>query len=187
MTTKVRISALDDQISRAPQHRRVIDTQGFLRSDGLWEIEGSLIDTKAYVLPLADRQDADVGEYLHHMVFTLVVDNKMVIRAAQARTLAAPYQDCGDAAQVYEELEGIRIRSGWMDEVKQQIATVRRCTHLTEMLPILATAAFQTIWGYDIKHNPNSVIDRRSVIENSCHGYRPDGRAANIFWSTTDQ
>jgi hypothetical protein len=187
MTTDVRISAEDDQVTRAPQHRRVIDTQGFLRSDGLWEVEGTLIDTKAYVLPLADRPDAAIGEHLHHMVFTLVVDSNMVIQAAHARTLSAPYQDCGEAAEVYQELAGIRITSGWIGEVKRRVSTVRRCTHLTEMLPILATAAFQTMWGNDIKNNPNSVIDRRSIIENSCHGYRPGGRAANIFWSTADQ
>lgn len=187
MTMNVRISAQDDQVTREPQHRRVIDTQGFLRSDGLWEVEGTLIDTKAYVFPLADRPDAPVGEALHHMVFTLVVDSNMVIQTAHARTVAAPYQDCGQAAEVYQELAGIRIKSGWMEEVKRRVATVRRCTHLTEMLPVLATAAFQTMWGHDIKHNPNSVVDRRSIVENSCHGYRPDGRAAGIFWSTADQ
>ncbi len=187
MTTTIRITAQDDQVTREPQHRRVIDTRGFLRSDGLWEIEGTLIDTKAYVLPMEDRDDMAIGEHLHHMVFTLVVDSRMVIQVAHARTLSAPYQDCGEAAEVYQELAGVRIKSGWMDEVKQRLTTVRRCTHLTEMLPILATAVFQTIWGHDIKHNPNSVTDRRSIVENSCHGYRPDGRAAGIFWSTADQ
>ena len=34
--------------AREPLHRRQIDITGYIRDDGLWDIEGHLLDTKAY-------------------------------------------------------------------------------------------------------------------------------------------
>ena len=33
---------------REPMHRRQIDMRGYLRADGLFDIEGHLLDTKSY-------------------------------------------------------------------------------------------------------------------------------------------
>lgn len=172
-----------ESVTREPLHRRQVDVQGYLRSDGLWEVEGRLLDTKSYSMRLTDRGLVPVGEALHRMSLTLVVDDSLQITEVRSVIQDSPYADCPGASEAYQALVGLRIKSGWMDRVKRQMGRSAQCTHLTEMLPVLATAAIQTIRGYAIHQNPDFNRDKQTQIENSCYGYREGGRAARKLWS----
>ena len=39
---------LPDPVPREPLHTRRVECRGYRRADGLWDIEGHLVDTKAY-------------------------------------------------------------------------------------------------------------------------------------------
>lgn len=175
-------------IKRTPLHRRKIDVQGYLREDGLWDIEGCLADTKGYEIHLIDRGDIPVGGYLHYMTLTITVDDNLTIRDVHAVLENTPYQDCPAAARQYQALIGLRIASGWMDEAKKAIGRVSGCTHLTEMLPVLATAAIQTIRGYNLHHSEGDDRSDRETAHmlNSCFGFRQGGRAQRLLWPEVD-
>ena len=46
---------LSAPVPRQLLHRRIVQCTGYRREDGLWDIEGQLVDTKAYSFPNEDR------------------------------------------------------------------------------------------------------------------------------------
>ena len=61
-------------------HTRTIECHGFLRSDGLWDIEGELRDTKTYGYRNQWRGEVAPGEPVHHMAIRITVDDAFVIQ-----------------------------------------------------------------------------------------------------------
>ncbi|MBV1790225.1 DUF2889 domain-containing protein [Marinobacterium sp. D7] len=175
-------------VKRTPLHKRSIDVQGYRRDDGLWEVEGVLADTKGYAIDLPDRGRIPTGGFLHHMTLTLTVDDQLCIVDARAVMADTPYQDCPMAARQYAALIGLKIRSGWMEEAKRAIGRVTGCTHLTELLPVLATAAIQTIRGYHLQNTPgfNRSDEEKAMVMGTCFGFREGGRAQRLLWPESE-
>lgn len=171
-------------VKRTPLHTRNITINGFQRDDGLWEVEGVLRDTKGYPFSLQDRGLIDIGDYLHQMVLTLVYDDSFTIRDVRAQMLDTPYLDCPGAESQYKALIGLQIKKGWMTEAKEALGRTTSCTHLTEMLPVLATAALQTVRGYKLNFEPDyaSGSEERGTVRNTCYGFRDGGRAQLHLW-----
>lgn len=138
---------LDPTVAREPLHRRAIEIQGFRREDGLYDIEGHLVDTKPRDFKLA----ADVrpaGEPIHDMWLRITVDKTLTIVDAAAAMDAMPYvSHCDQIVPAYRLLVGLAIRPGYHERVKELLGGVRGCTHITELAGSLATAAFQTMAG----------------------------------------
>ena len=44
---------------RTHLHNRAIDCQGYLRDDGMWDIEARIVDTKTYVIENRWRGDLE--------------------------------------------------------------------------------------------------------------------------------
>lgn len=130
---------------RQPLHRRRIEMHGYQRDDGLYDIEGHLLDTKTYAFDNIERGQVQPGEALHGMWIRLTVDEAMVIRSCEAVTDSAPYGVCPGAAPNFAALAGVSIGVGFNRAVKDRVGGVIGCTHLREMLAQMATVAFQTI------------------------------------------
>ncbi len=162
--------------------------QGYLREDGLWDVEAELKDTKSYELELISRGRVPVGGYLHRMIFRLTVDDQLIIREVDAGMADTPYPDCNGASERYQELIGLKIKSGWLEEAKSVLGRKQGCTHLTELLPVLATGAIQTIRGYQINNDSNheTIINGKKYMLDSCYGFRDGGLAAHTFWPDED-
>jgi hypothetical protein len=56
-----RSMSLSPPASRDPIHDRRIDCRGYRRSDGLWDIEGHLTDTKTYAFANSFRGEVAPG------------------------------------------------------------------------------------------------------------------------------
>ena len=76
-------------------HTRKIQCRGYKRDDGLWDIEGRIVDEKTYSFDNTDRGGVAAGEAVHHMEIRLTLDDDLVIKKAEASTEAAPYGICG--------------------------------------------------------------------------------------------
>ena len=174
---------LPEPASRRPVHQRNILCQGYLRDDGLWDIEGHLCDTKSYSFNNHDRGVIVAGEPLHEMIVRLTVDDHYTIIAATAHTAYAPYRLCPAISDAYQALVGLKIAAGFSRALRQRLGGVQGCTHLTEIVRILATVAFQTIRSdnkdflssaqpEDIAANRDSTLPR--ALKNSCHVFAPD-------------
>ncbi len=134
-----------DGVTRELLHLRDITLRGWKRSDGLWDIEASLLDRKNhdFVQPVGNINVAK-GSALHDMWVRLTVDSTLTIVAAVAGMPQTPYDLCQGAARAVEVLKGLRISTGWLSEARARMARDQRCTHMTELLGPLASVAFQT-------------------------------------------
>jgi hypothetical protein len=138
-------------VKRELLHRRSIEIQGYQREDGLYDIEGHLVDTKARDFRLAAGIRA-AGEPIHGMWLRITVDKALNIVDASASMDAMPYVDhCDRIVPAYKLLVGLAIRPGYHQRVKELLGGVRGCTHVTELASSLATAAFQTMAGQRVQ------------------------------------
>jgi hypothetical protein len=138
---------LEPGVAREPLHRRAIEIHGYKRADGLYDIEGHLVDTKPYDFRLAAGVRA-AGEPVHDMWLRITVDRQLHIVDAAASMDAVPYAgDCNAIEPAYRRLVGLAIRPGFQQRLKELLGGVRGCTHITELAGMLATAAFQTMAG----------------------------------------
>ncbi len=116
-------------------HIRKIDLRGYRRTDGLYDIEGRVTDTKEHPFrrPATD-EDVPPGTPLHDMWIRLVVDEDLVIHDIVAVTDASPHAVCPEATATLKQIKGARIGAGWTRFVKERLGGRRSCTHLMELL-----------------------------------------------------
>ena len=158
-------------------HHRRIDLHGYRRSDGCYDIEGELRDTKTY-----DRAGhaglRAAGEPIHQMRLRLSVDRGFRIVDAHAESLAVPYPGfCETIAPVYQQLIGMTIQAGFMRDIRTLFGGVQGCTHLTELIGCVATAAFQTLSD---ELAPSDTAQPFQL--DGCHALRTDGAAVQMFY-----
>ena len=84
-------------VPREEVHNRRVSCNGFVREDGLFDIEAEMTDNKSYAFPTEFRGDVTPDQYVHHMK----------VHAAEALTIAGPYAICPTANDVFPELMGV--------------------------------------------------------------------------------
>jgi hypothetical protein len=179
----IRIMPLTAHAPRKPMHHRRVDCRGYLRDDGMWDIEGHLVDTKPYDLPNPDRGGTiHAGESLHEMWIRLTVDTDLVVQAVEAKTDFGPYSLCGDITDNFRALVGLRIAAGWTQKTRELLGGVKCCTHLVELLGPVATTAFQTVYPARVKREGAGRKAGKPLLLDSCHAYRSDGPVVREKW-----
>lgn len=171
---------------REPIHTRQIECRGYRRADGLWDIEGHLIDTKTYAFQNEHRGEVPAGEPVHEMWLRLTLDDKMTIQAVEAATDHSPFAVCPAIIPNFQRLKGLGIGKGFINKVRELLSGVEGCTHLVEMMGPVATTAFQTIFPYRNRmaavagKNPDS--SRKPRLLNTCHAFAENGAIAQRLW-----
>jgi Protein of unknown function (DUF2889) len=126
-------------------HTRAIEINGYRRSDGLYDLEAHLTDTKTFGQTNYDRGYIAAGEPLHDMWLRLTIDDTMQIVDVDAVSDKTPYVTCPTAAPNFSRLIGLRIKAGFLRDANHLVGGTLGCTHLRELLQQMATTAFQTI------------------------------------------
>lgn len=130
--------------SRQRVHLRAIALEGWKREDGLWDIEAHLTDTKDHDYALASGVRRR-GDPVHDLWVRITIDRHMNIVAAEAASDAVPYPGgCDTIGPAYGALVGLNLARGFRRTVGEMFEGVRGCSHLTELLLSLPTAAIQT-------------------------------------------
>ncbi|MDS4025481.1 MAG: DUF2889 domain-containing protein [Candidatus Contendobacter sp.] len=176
---------LSAPVPRQMLHRRVVQCIGYRREDGLWDIEGQLVDTKTYPFPNEDRGGRiQAGEPLHEMWIRLTVDDHFQIRDVEARTEAAPFHLCPAIADRYRQLIGVRVGPGWSLRLKELFTGVQGCTHMTELLGPVATTLFQTLYGQRYDEEDAKLPAERATppVLNTCHALASDSPVVKKRW-----
>ena len=148
---------LPDPAPRQPMHTRRVTYQGFLRDDGLWDIEGELHDSKAY--DATSFRDATkqrlAGEPIHHMWLRVTVNRQLVVQAIDVAMDSHPLKGCTEAKAALQLMVGCSMARGWRQAIQKHLGGVASCTHLRELLFNLATAAFQSVPAVFSSGNPD--------------------------------
>lgn len=173
-----------DEWGRRLIHRRKVECQGFLRADGLWDIEGRLSDSKTHPVTLAEGRMVLAGQAYHGMVMRLTLDDDFVVREVHVTMPDVPTSECRGAMPGYEKLCGERIGPGFSRRIKELFGGTGGCVHLTELLLPIATTAFQTIPMARSLVAPRTAADTQvysnatSRLINTCHALREDSPVA---------
>ena len=165
---------------RRPLHKRTIACEGYLRDDGLWDIEARMVDTKTYPMDEPYRGNRPAGMHVHDMCLRLTIDMTMTVRDIAVSTAHAPYDACFTVESGYKRLIGARVGAGWRRAVNDAVGGTRGCTHLRELLMPAATVAYQTIGSWpkarDATVQAESAGDeKRPYFIDGCQAWASDG------------
>ena len=162
---------------REPLHTRKIEITGYRRADGLYDIEGHLTDVKTRDLTLT-AGTRRAGEPVHDMWLRITIDKRLNVVDAEARTDARPYPGhCEEVTPDYRKLVGLSLRPGFASKVRELFRGVRGCTHITELVGSVATAAYQTLAG------EVSLPENMKPFQlDKCHALVSDGPAVAKYY-----
>ena len=156
-------------------HRRRIDLDGFLREDGLIEVEAHLTDAKTEDGHRVDGSVRPAGTPLHDMWLRMIVTQGREIVACEAAMEAAPFALCPGAAPAFGRLAGLRLEGGFVRQAMALVGGTSGCTHLREMLQQMATVVFQTLYSVGRITDDPARLTGRPPLLNSCHGWSESG------------
>jgi hypothetical protein len=153
-------------------HTRAIDIRGYMRADGLIDIEAHMADTKAHVSHYDDGAERPVGAPLHDMWLRMTISPQRDIVACEAAMDATPYTICPGAAPAFVRLVGLRIEGGFIKAAMARVGGGESCTHLRELLQQMGTVAFQTLYSAGaMSDDPALLAGRAPPLLNSCYGW----------------
>jgi hypothetical protein len=135
------------EVERELLHTRRVRYEAYRRADGLWDIEGHLTDIKNHDFALQTGVRR-AGQPVHSMWVRLTIDGEFNVLDAVASSEAVPYPGgCEPVASAYRSLIGANLIRNFRKTVRERLGGVRGCTHLTEMLGGMPTAAIQSFAG----------------------------------------
>lgn len=172
------------ETEREEIHHRQIDLRFYKRSDGLYEVEGRLLDTKTqpFRRRLADS-DTPPGTPLHDIVVRMVIDDSMLVQDVQASMPATPFAVCAGASETLAPLRGLSIGAGWNKRVRDLLSGAASCTHIMEMLGPMATTAFQGLAPQRLaRMNTHGSDSERAGKVNSCYAYSDQREVVARLW-----
>jgi hypothetical protein len=172
---------------RRLMHRRSVECLGYLRDDGLWEVEARLLDTKPFARHDRRHGLRQAGDPVHDIRLRLAVDDKLTIHEAGTNMQVTPYPTCVDVDGILQRLVGERIGKGWRELVRRKIGRLETCTHLSELLGPAVTTLFQTMSNGKNPEGRDSIDNRRDDAEppffiGGCHSWRTDGPVVAEFF-----
>lgn len=162
-------------------HTRSIECTGYMRDDGLWEVEAWLRDTKPFTQPAGHfRDELKPGDPVHEIGVRLAIDDSMTIHEAQAMLRATPYPTCSGVEPILQRLVGERVGPGWRELVRRKIGRIETCTHLMELLGPAVTTLYQTMSQGKDPEGRDTLEDqqnsgKRPFFIGGCHSWRTDG------------
>lgn len=171
---------LSSTVSRQSIHTRSVIMHGYRRDDGLWDMEGELVDVKGCDLAGLYRNHIPAGEPIHKMRVRVTVDDDFLIHAVEACTDFAPFPMCADITPVFSALKGLSLGRGFGREMRHRFSGRQGCTHIMELLAGIATTAFQTI--YPLLLQERGQPEGRPGLIDSCHALAADGEVVADLW-----
>ncbi|WP_426053728.1 DUF2889 domain-containing protein [Janthinobacterium sp. PSPC2-1] len=170
---------------RALRHSRVIDVQAYVRDDGLWDIDARITDIKSYDATLASGP-RPAGTPLHDLHLRITVDRELTIVEAEAASDAVPYPGfCDTIGPAYRALIGLNLLKNFRRDLKQRLAGIAGCTHLTELAQVLPTATVQAFAGdvWSTRDGENADLSHEKPFQlDKCHALRTDGGAVAQYY-----
>lgn len=177
------MSNTNDGVTREELHFRRIDMRGWRRSDGLFEVEGRVVDRKPHAFKSPNGPKVTpANEPIHDMGVKLVFDENMLVHDVIAFTASAPYADCLAASATLQRIKGLHISGGWNREVALRLSGNQSCTHLMQLLIPMGTTAFQSLTMVRMGRPDALKGDAKPGKVDSCYAYAADRDVVMHRW-----
>jgi hypothetical protein len=110
----------------------------------------------------------------------VTIDGKMNVVEAVACTDAAPYDEmCFSIHPDYSKLVGLNLFHGFRKAVKELFGATRGCSHISELVMFLPTAALQT-FASDVRDNEDSA--HKPYQLDKCHALDSHSDAVQRYY-----
>jgi hypothetical protein len=167
------------EVERELTHTRRVRYEGYKRADGLWDIEAHLLDTKNHDFHLRTGVRR-AGQAVHDMAVRITIDRSLTIVDAVASSDAVPYPGgCETIAPAYRALIGLNLLRGFRKRLAELFGAMKGCTHLTELLAGVPTAAIQTFAG---EVRPDRDEMRKPFQLDQCHALDTTGETVRQWY-----
>ena len=180
---------LPDARPRELLTRRSITCNGYLRDDGLMDVEGHLVDARGYDTRNDWRGAVAKGDPVHEMWVRLTIDDQLVIRAATAATDASPYPRCREPLSKLERLVGLSVAGGFKKHVRSRIGGTKGCTHVLALIEAMSNVAVHALAGKRRGQDRDSMLSTYGTrdgsthpLVNTCHSYAADSPIVAKMW-----
>jgi hypothetical protein len=175
------------EVTREPLHKRAIVMDGFKRSDGLFEVEARLQDTKPQAFrPPSGTKVVAAGESIHEMIVRIVFDDDLTVRDVIVAAPALPYAGCAGGPPAMKSLIGLKMSAGWSTAVRQKLAGAAGCTHLMGLMVPMAATAYQSLTVHRLEPYLREG-KRMPPRPDSCIAYSRHGELIRTLWPASYQ
>ena len=171
---------LSSPAARERLHLRRVSYEGFRRDDGLFDIEAHITDHKDrdYKLAMGTRSK-DIP--VHNMWARVTIDRRFEVIDIEAVTDEMPYPgQCNRIGPEYKKMIGSNLLKGFRKSIAENMGGVKGCTHLSELLGYLPTAAVQTFAG--IKNEAETVDGKKPFQLDSCHALATNTETVRVYY-----
>ena len=104
---------------------------------------------------------------------------RTILKALGLGTLAGMTGGCDAVGPAYQKLIGLNLVKKFRDGVKERLGGVQGCTHITEMLAGLPTAAIQSFAGEMREERPPG---RKPFQLDHCHAMDTGGETVKKWY-----
>lgn len=175
---------LSTPVSRSLRHTRAITVDAYARTDGLWDLDARIRDVKACDITLPSGLHR-AGTAVHDLSLRITINRAFEIVDAEAASDSVPYPGyCDVISPAYKKLIGLSLVSHFRLHLKDRLAGVLGCTHLTELAQVLPTVAMQA-YADDEFETRSAALDgeaARPYEIDRCHALRADGLAVAKYY-----
>lgn len=168
---------------------RTITCNGYLRDDGLLDVEGRLVDTRGYDTRNDWRGTVPTGQPVHEMWVRLTIDDQLVVRDAVAATDQSPYPMCREILPNLERLVGLRVTGGFKKQVRARIGGTSGCTHVLALIDAMSNVAVHALAGKRRDQGRDTMLGTYGTrsgavhpLVGSCHSYAADSPIVAKLW-----
>jgi hypothetical protein len=168
-------------VTRTRLHVRRTSYEGYERSDGRFDIDARLSDIKDhdYTLLTGVRKG---GEPVHDMRCRVTLTPDLVIQAIEVHVDRMPYPGACDRIEpAYERLIGADLMRGFRKTLYELMGGVQGCTHVTELLANLPTAAVQMLAGLRSELDGSGANEKPFQLDR-CHALDTSGETVARFY-----
>lgn len=142
-------------------------------------IEGEIKDTRLcpYYLVTGEKKDHGI---LHNMkIFMKVSGNSLTISDVKVDMLYYPREECIEANNNIQKLNGLSITKGFTKAVKDIIGGTKGCAHVANCILAMAPAAVQGFWANKAQKPVNKEFANQGSMSHylidTCYVWRKDG------------
>ncbi len=163
---------------------REVDVSSFRRHDGLWDVEGRLIDISAHAFPKYDGTMVEPGVPIHDMRVRLTLNAEVEILAVAVAMDATPYPICPGIEPAFQRLKGERIGRGWNRKLRDMFGGTSGCVHVVTLLGPVGTIGYKTVLRESGKDDlpPGERPDEDPYQVGGCHALASDGEIVRTRW-----